>query len=1173
MKKYLSLFLCLIAVIALVITGCGGTHGYGSDAVNGPLNVKEWEVKDGKVTAELGGFKFSFDESNMKDGIFVTLKQLEATEPSKESELVGSSYIYDLKALLKKSGTLESDVTVKTLEKAANITIQNDIPGADRYLLGMRNEGDNDWSYSLINDDNETNPLFVTSARFSSALASLPEFKIKTYNVNRQFRLFAYKGTEEIKKTIVASAKLASKEQEIKTVRGSIFNEDLPVEIKLAGVNSDSLTADDFEVKVHYQSDTITSQNIYIDGSAAKNEHSDNGVGSGDKYANTISFKPLQTNFSNSAGIISIKFLINLKDLNSAEFAENFTVEVTNASDKALPFSYADSCKLTLKTVSGDIRYIEAGLLQPENGSETVPVDQKDVVIQFDEEINWTTDCEALVKVTSTNANETGAQYVYKYSPAECLLFVARQSNFAPDAEYKVEISEGIMGTAENTMVKPVTFSFTTAAQSEPSKTDITVSSTFAGRMDVEIKTSVEITFDNAIKWDNNCKQYVTMTKDSDTAAIAYGAAYDSNKNVLTITPETNLAYETKYNVLVSKNMPVPENYQIKEDYIFSFTTVAQNITDITVSSTFAGKIDAEIKPSVEIAFDNTINWADECKQYVTMTKDGDTAAIAYGAAYDSNKNVLTITPETNLVFGTKYNVLISKNMPVPENYQIKEDFTFSFTTVANNVTSQITSNSFTGEGPSALYYPKAVFAVKFSYGVETVDADIKAAIKLDGNALGSNDTVVYDKSAKVATITFETPFAGNSEHTLSFEGMTAGDGSRVEAVSAFSFKIMPAITASLTTPDSTTGVATNTAIVVKLSSAVGESLYSVDNITIKDSDNNIVGLSSTKTVNGAEYTVTPASPLNWLATYTVTVAQDPMTCIPTATQTFTFCTTHNPDFAGGNGTEETPYLIANATHLNNVRKYSNSSSANFKQIAHVDLSSVNWTAIPYFRSCKYDGNGYKIKGLKIGNDGHSNDYYGLFAQVESSTLENINLTEIDITANHGNIGGLAGKTDEHTIIKCCHVSGSITVESNSDSPNVGFIVGWPQGQITNCYCDDGIITGTANNSKEKCRLGGICGFINGNGTIENCYTNITIVSNPDTSSNVVGHLISLFYGNSINSFSTKSPIINNVDNKGTNCYYSSNGYDVTKLAWDSEIWNIPTTTLCLPTLKCMKSE
>ena len=1171
MKKYLSLFLCLIAVIALVITGCGGTHGYGSDAVNGPLNVKEWEVKDGKVTAELGGFKFSFDESNMKDGIFVTLKQLEATEPSKESELVGSSYIYDLKALLKKSGTLESDVTVKTLEKAANITIQNDIPGANRYLLGMRNEGDNDWSYSLINDDNETNPLFVTSARFSSALASLPEFKIKTYNVNRQFRLFAYKGTEEIKKTIVASAKLASKEQEIKTVRGSIFNEDLPVEIKLAGVNSDSLTADDFEVKVHYQSDTITSQNIYIDGSAAKNEHSDNGVGSGDKYANTISFKPLQTNFSNSAGIISIKFLINLKDLNSAEFAENFTVEVTNASDKALPFSYADSCKLTLKTVSGDIRYIEAGLLQPENGSETVPVDQKDVVIEFDEEINWTTDCEALVKVTSTNANETGAQYVYKYSPAECLLFVARQSNFAPDAEYKVEISEGIMGTAENTMVKPVTFSFTTAAQSEPSKTDITVSSTFAGRMDVEIKTSVEITFDNAIKWDNNCKQYVTMTKDGDTAAIAYGAAYDSNKNVLTITPETNLAYETKYNVLVSKNMPVPENYQIKEDYTFSFTTVAPNITDITVSSTFAGKIDAEIKPSVEIAFDNTINWADECKQYVTMTKDGDTAAIAYGAAYDSNKNVLTITPETNLVFGTKYNVLISKNMPVPENYQIKEDFTFSFTTVANNVTSQITSNSFTGEGSSALYYPKAVFAVKFSYGVETVDADIKAAIKLDGNALGSNDTVVYDKSAKVATITFETPFAGNSEHTISFEGMTAGDGSIIENATALSFKIMPNITVSLTTPATATGVATNTSIVAELSAAVGESAYSADNITIKDSDDNAVTLNSNKTVSGAVYTVTPASSLKWLATYTVTVAT---ATIETTGQKiegkeFTFCTEPNPDFAGGNGTENNPYLVATAEQLNNVRKYN--SGYYFKQIAHINLSSVDWTPISYFSGCSYNGDGYKIENLKSNN--------GLIKYSYGVKITNVDLS-VNITADSGNIGGLVGEAAGDTVIECCHVSGSITVTANSDCPNAGFIAGWPQDNtiITNCYCDNGTITGTSHESNGNvCRLGGICGFINSNNPIKNCYTNITINSIKKAGNNIVGYLIALYFGSIENCFSTESPIINDSNTGGTNCYSDSNGYavDTGKLgsAWDPEIWNIPTTTPCLPTLKCMKSE
>ena len=39
MKKYLSLFIFLIAVVTLVVTGCGGTHGYGTDAVgdNPPL--------------------------------------------------------------------------------------------------------------------------------------------------------------------------------------------------------------------------------------------------------------------------------------------------------------------------------------------------------------------------------------------------------------------------------------------------------------------------------------------------------------------------------------------------------------------------------------------------------------------------------------------------------------------------------------------------------------------------------------------------------------------------------------------------------------------------------------------------------------------------------------------------------------------------------------------------------------------------------------------------------------------------------------------------------------------------------------------------------------------------------------------------------------------------------
>ena len=111
-----------------------------------------------------------------------------------------------------------------------------------------------------------------------------------------------------------------------------------------------------------------------------------------------------------------------------------------------------------------DITYIEAKLINPLDSETDVYCDMRDVFIHFYEEINWTKDCEALVKVASTNANETGAEYVYRYDASEMNLHIERQSDFVPNAEYTVTVSEGIPGVAEKTMVKPVSFSFTTGS-------------------------------------------------------------------------------------------------------------------------------------------------------------------------------------------------------------------------------------------------------------------------------------------------------------------------------------------------------------------------------------------------------------------------------------------------------------------------------------------------------------------------------------------------------------------------------------------------------------------------------------------------------------------------------------------------------------------------------------
>ena len=85
-----------------------------------------------------------------------------------------------------------------------------------------------------------------------------------------------------------------------------------------------------------------------------------------------------------------------------------------------------------------------------------------------------------------------------------------------------------------------------------------------------------------------------------------------------------------------------------------------------------------------------------------------------------------------------------------------------------------------------------------------------------------------------------------------------------------------------------------------------------------------------------------------------------------------------NSEFAGGDGTEDSPYLISTPEHLNNVRNYL---GAYFRQISDIDMASItNWKPIGNAGSNTgstlihelpsvtyepfegyYDGNNYKI--------------------------------------------------------------------------------------------------------------------------------------------------------------------------------------------------------------------
>lgn len=218
-----------------------------------------------------------------------------------------------------------------------------------------------------------------------------------------------------------------------------------------------------------------------------------------------------------------------------------------------------------------------------------------------------------------------------------------------------------------------------------------------------------------------------------------------------------------------------------------------------------------------------------------------------------------------------------------------------------------------------------------------------------------------------------------------------------------------------------------------------------------------------------------------------------------------------------GDGTADSPYLIADAADLAAFRDMVNaeaSSAKCAKLTADIELCG-EWT--PFSPASGYvteayagtfDGDFHTISGLYI-NSSSSNQ--GLFGAINGAEIKNLKV-EGSVTSSNNYVGGIVGKIQQGTVTNCsfsgsaettksggyaggiagyagnttaqtavisgCSNSAAVTGETRG---TVGGIIGYAKyTTITDCY-NTGTITGTT-------RSGGIAGQLQNNCTASNCY-------------------------------------------------------------------------------------
>lgn len=177
-------------------------------------------------------------------------------------------------------------------------------------------------------------------------------------------------------------------------------------------------------------------------------------------------------------------------------------------------------------------------------------------------------------------------------------------------------------------------------------------------------------------------------------------------------------------------------------------------------------------------------------------------------------------------------------------------------------------------------------------------------------------------------------------------------------------------------------------------------------------------------------------------------------------------------NFAGGHGTEESPYLISEKVHFQNIANISTEGKY-FLLTDSIDLSTWN---SPFAFAGNLDGENHTITYYqRLSGKGDYNS--GLFSTLRDATIHDLKIratiSRDDHNTSDGNVGCLAGVAEGNILITRVSVAGTIAASSYDAYDYIGGLLGRLYGGTIKEVAVDCEI----DNYARQARIGGIVGY------------------------------------------------------------------------------------------------
>ncbi|MFH1137495.1 MAG: Ig-like domain-containing protein [Pseudomonadota bacterium] len=453
-----------------------------------------------------------------------------------------------------------------------------------------------------------------------------------------------------------------------------------------------------------------------------------------------------------------------------------------------------------------------------------------------------------------------------------------RAAVFTPTAilesltEYSVIITTAVKDAAGNPLASGYSWSFTTYERPDSEAPWTTVVTPFQGAVEVPLNAVIQAAFNEALSV-ASINTATFLLRDSN-GVIPGTVDYDAETSTAEFTPGAKLNPKTTYTAALTTGITDLSGNALENEYTWTFTTTAQDDqTPPTVQSTTPENGDSTVgvETGLDAVFSEDLNQT-TINSSTFLLQDSAGNPVSGTVAYDSGSRTAVLAPAVALANSTGYTARLTTGITDLAGNRLAADYSWSFTTAAEGVTTPVVSSNYPVAGAEAVPVNSGV-GVTFDQDMDesTITAQT-FTLAPAGSQSPLAGRVVYSSLGRTAVFTPNEllPAASTLEATLS-KAIKSSQGLSLAADFSWRYETggdtdsAPPEVSSLFPASNAAGVDLDVVITVQFNETLDLTSLTQNSLTLNhDAAGTLVFNRQTNAL-----TLTPASPLPPLATHT----------------------------------------------------------------------------------------------------------------------------------------------------------------------------------------------------------------------------------------------------------------------------------------------------------------